>query len=156
MKKIVMTVPDIQNNEPIFGYWWADAIMSGAARVWTFYADLGARLLSPFAALTAHDHASDTATDSEESGGEDGSEDESGEEAEQLELLQQLAHTTVALREDDQTDAHAEAEVNLFQLMVSTGIIEFTTQGHLFKLVPHVTVTPIPVESPVTTDEEEK
>jgi hypothetical protein len=146
MKKIAMTLLRVPGDEPIFGYWWVDALMSGAARAWTFYADLGALLLTPFTTLfDSPDCATHTQGDVEESEGEEDSEEE------QLELLKQLAHTTVTLDPEVDRDEHAQTMRNLFQLMVSTGIIEFTTNGHSFKLVPDVIVTPVQLPPTPTT-----
>ena len=124
-----------------------DAVLWTAAGVWTAFADVVHFLTAPFAPAPTVD-ALDALNDEEnEEESEEVEDDEAGSGVESEQEAWMRCAAIIASRIVNVTTSDEallkQHHQELFELMVSMGIIEFATQGYKFKLSPVISVTPI-------------
>lgn len=131
-----------------FGSRVMNTLLWTAAGVWTALEDVVHLLTTPFAYSQRHD-VEECETFGDEDG-EDEQDEEKEEEDDALESEQEAwmrSALVIASRiVNDTTSDEAQLKQHqqeLFELMVSMGILEFATQGYKFKLSPVISVTRI-------------
>lgn len=131
-------------DPPVWGTQWVDTLMWSAAGLWTIFGDVVHFVLAPFVSTQEEPDACDMFGEDEEDEGSEAS--EAAHTQTEQEVWMQSALLIAARIVNDQTSDAATLKQHyqeLFELMVSMGILEFATQGYKFKLHPHICVTPI-------------
>lgn len=133
----------------MFGSRWVDTLLWTAVSMWTALGDVVHLFTTPFGTpVEAPVDTSTSATDSEEDEEEEENEgEEEDKEEEDEEAMWKRSALIIASRIVNDTTRDEtllrQHHQDLFELMVSMGILEFATQGYKFKLTPTICVTSI-------------
>lgn len=126
-------------DTPLLGSRVMDALLWTVAGVWSAVDNVVQIITAPFAPARPGDD------DEEEEGSEEEDEDESALESEHDAWMRCAGIIASRIVNASTSDAALlkQHHQELFELMVSMGIIEFATQGYKFTLSPVISVTPI-------------